>query len=165
VAYQRLIEAIVRCERVYKHEENKAKTASKIYLVDDGMNSGLEFQLQEPNEDLGDDDISVGSGHTMSSRCVTCSQNLTVIISCLIRTLGPVVEESLLSLLCALGVLHSPEHQLLVLPSDSEALRHVIMKTFVGHEPNAVASVSLEDDESSASPSTARHTTIGTIQK
>lgn len=54
--------------------------------------------------------------------------------------MGPVVEESLLSLLCALGVLHSPENQLLVLPCDSESLRRVTLRTFIGSKDDGLES-------------------------
>ena len=46
-------------------------------------------------------------------------------------SLGSVLEESLLLVLCALGVLHSPEHQILVLPSDADILRQVVHSQFV----------------------------------
>lgn len=116
VDYIRLLAAIVRCEKTYKYEETKAKNASKVYLVDDEMNAGLEFQTQDlqANNTLDDESSQNSAAQTVGS-----------------RSLGPIVEESLLSLLCALGVLHSPENQLLVLPSDSESLRRVIMKTFI----------------------------------
>ena len=114
IAYTRLIDAIIKCEKKYRFLENKAKTTSKTYLVDDDMNSGLDFQRQEISNLIFDDDESQPSVASVGS-----------------RSLGPVVEESLLSLLCALGVLHSPENQLLVLPSDSESLRKVISKTFI----------------------------------
>eukprot|EP01034_Spumella_vulgaris_P021817 gene21817-27886_t len=46
-------------------------------------------------------------------------------------TLGPVIEESLLSILSALGVLHSPENKVLILPSDSEPFRKVILEEYI----------------------------------
>lgn len=46
-------------------------------------------------------------------------------------SLGPVMEESLLSVLCALGVLHSTEHQILVLPVENTTLRQVIYEKYV----------------------------------
>lgn len=48
-----------------------------------------------------------------------------------ISSLGPVLEESLLSILIALGVLHSPDNQVLVLPSDSEFIRQVVYEDYV----------------------------------
>jgi len=46
-------------------------------------------------------------------------------------SLGPVIEESLLAILCALGVLYSPENKLLILPSDSEPFRVVIYEQYI----------------------------------
>lgn len=43
-------------------------------------------------------------------------------------SLGPVMEEGLLSALCALGVLHSPKDQVIVLPCENEQLRNVILE-------------------------------------
>lgn len=45
--------------------------------------------------------------------------------------LGPVVEESLLEILCALGVLYSPENKVLILPSDSEPFRQTIYNRYI----------------------------------
>ncbi|RYH32332.1 ATP-binding protein [archaeon] len=45
--------------------------------------------------------------------------------------LGPVVEESLLEILCALGVLFSPENKVLILPSDSEPFRQTIYNRYI----------------------------------
>lgn len=47
------------------------------------------------------------------------------------ESLGPVVEELLLELLCALGVLYSPENKVLVLPSESEVFRNTILAKYV----------------------------------
>ena len=46
-------------------------------------------------------------------------------------TLGPVVEESLLELLTSLGALHSPEHQVVLLPSENHQFRELIKEQFV----------------------------------
>ena len=46
-------------------------------------------------------------------------------------SLGPVLEESLLAVLIALGVLHLPDKKVLVLPSDSEAIRKVVYEDYV----------------------------------
>lgn len=46
-------------------------------------------------------------------------------------SLGPVMEEGLLSALCALGVLHSPKDQVIVLPCENEQLRHVILERYI----------------------------------
>ena len=46
-------------------------------------------------------------------------------------SLGPVIEESLLSILSALGVLHDPENKVLILPSDSEPFRQVIYNNYI----------------------------------
>lgn len=46
-------------------------------------------------------------------------------------SLGPVVEEALLQILCALGVLYSPENKVLILPSDSEPFRHTIYDRYI----------------------------------
>ena len=43
-----------------------------------------------------------------------------------LATLGPVIEENLLELLTALGALHSPEHQVILLPSENHSFRSVI---------------------------------------
>lgn len=48
-----------------------------------------------------------------------------------IETLGPVVEELLLKILCALGVLYSPENKVLILPSESEEFRDTIYKRYI----------------------------------
>jgi hypothetical protein len=45
--------------------------------------------------------------------------------------LGPVIEEALLLILSALGVLHSAENKFLVLPMDSEPFRSVIYETYI----------------------------------
>ena len=47
------------------------------------------------------------------------------------ETLGPILEESLLKVLIALGVLHSPENQVLLLPSDNDLLREVVFQQYV----------------------------------
>lgn len=46
-------------------------------------------------------------------------------------SLGPLMEESLLSVLCALGALHSPENQVLILPCDGAVIRQVIRLKYV----------------------------------
>jgi hypothetical protein len=46
-------------------------------------------------------------------------------------SLGPVIEESLLCILSALGVLHDPENKVLILPSDSEPFRQVIYNNYI----------------------------------
>jgi hypothetical protein len=46
-------------------------------------------------------------------------------------SLGPVIEESLLAILSALGVLHDPENKVLILPSDSEPFRQVIYNNYI----------------------------------
>lgn len=46
-------------------------------------------------------------------------------------SLGPLMEESLLAVLCSLGVLYSKENQVLILPSDSEIFRQVVLKRYV----------------------------------
>jgi hypothetical protein len=46
-------------------------------------------------------------------------------------SLGPVMEEGLLSALCALGVLHSPKDQVIVLPCENEQLRAVILERYI----------------------------------
>lgn len=43
-----------------------------------------------------------------------------------LATLGPVIEENLLELLTSLGALHSPEHQVILLPSENHSFRTVI---------------------------------------
>lgn len=48
------------------------------------------------------------------------------------RSLGPGVEDALLSALIALGVMHTPNEQVLVLPMQSEALREVVFFRYVG---------------------------------
>ena len=48
------------------------------------------------------------------------------------QSLGPAMEEALLSVLVALGVMHAPKEQVLVLPLQSEALREVIFFRYVG---------------------------------
>lgn len=48
--------------------------------------------------------------------------------------LDPDVEDELLSLLCALGILHSPENQVLVLPLGSSVLREAVRELFVPDE-------------------------------
>ena len=42
------------------------------------------------------------------------------------------LEEALLSALCALGVLQSPDNQVLVLPVESESLRRVVLEKYIG---------------------------------
>ena len=62
VPYLRLLEAIVRCEKNFRYLDNKSKTASKVYLVDDDMEAGLEFKTQDPMAgSTFDDDNSVPS--------------------------------------------------------------------------------------------------------
>ena len=46
-------------------------------------------------------------------------------------SLGAVIEESLISILSALGVLHDPENKVLILPSDSEPFRQVIYNNYI----------------------------------
>lgn len=46
-------------------------------------------------------------------------------------SLGPVMEEGLLSALSALGVLHSPKDQVIVLPCENEQLRQVILDRYI----------------------------------
>lgn len=41
------------------------------------------------------------------------------------------MEEGLLSALCALGVLHSPKDQVIVLPCENEQLRQVILEKYI----------------------------------
>lgn len=47
--------------------------------------------------------------------------------------LGPVVEELLLQILCALGVLYIHEYKVLVLPSDSEPFREAIQHKYIAN--------------------------------
>ncbi len=46
-------------------------------------------------------------------------------------TLGPVIEEALIAILTALGVMHSAENKFLVLPMDSEPFRKVVLDHFI----------------------------------
>lgn len=48
-----------------------------------------------------------------------------------ISSLGPVVEEMLLTELCALGVLYSPENKVLILPCDSDLFRQTIFDRYI----------------------------------
>ena len=48
-----------------------------------------------------------------------------------ITSLGAVMEESLLALLIAIGVLHSPDNHVLMLPSDNDSLRSVVYRDYV----------------------------------
>ena len=59
------------------------------------------------------------------------SENAAHVNSEALISLGPVLEESLLKVLIALGVLHSPENHVLVLPSDNDVLREVIYNRYV----------------------------------
>jgi hypothetical protein len=47
------------------------------------------------------------------------------------QSLGPVLEEALLTALCALGVLHSSHDQVLTLPCDQELFRGVILERYI----------------------------------
>eukprot|EP01038_Epipyxis_sp_PR26KG_P006095 gene6095-8399_t len=46
-------------------------------------------------------------------------------------SLGPVVESSLLTVLCTLGVLYNTENKVLILPPDSDSLRKVIYQSYI----------------------------------
>jgi len=46
-------------------------------------------------------------------------------------SLGPLIEDSLLTVLIALGVLYSAENKVLILPSDSEPFRKVIYENYI----------------------------------
>ena len=48
-----------------------------------------------------------------------------------IASLGPVVEEMMLNVLCALGVLYSPENKVLILPCDLELFRQTIFDRYI----------------------------------
>ena len=47
------------------------------------------------------------------------------------KSLGPVLEEGLLSALCALGVSHSPDDQVIILPCENEQLRSVVLERYI----------------------------------
>lgn len=46
--------------------------------------------------------------------------------------LGPVLEDSILEVLCSLGALHSTEFHVLLLPCDAVSLRHVVKSRYIG---------------------------------
>lgn len=45
---------------------------------------------------------------------------------------GPVIEKILLEILRSLGLIHSVEYEVVVLPPDFDSLRHIILKNFIG---------------------------------
>ena len=143
VPYMELLKRIIRAEREYAHAENHLRATNKrLSTVDDELSVGMGY-LEKSNtvrvvpgiaDDLYSMPTILGStGSKPMSPGSSIGNGGPGSISS--ASLGPVVEESLLSLLCALGVLHSPENQLLVLPSDSEALRKVISLTYVKKLP------------------------------
>jgi hypothetical protein len=115
IDYMELIRRIVKLEKSERLATFRARNVPKY---------GAPVKTEENYDDfytssnLGDDalgsmdDDSWGDGDDNAS-------------------LGPVVEESILSVLCALGVLYYPEHHVLVLSSDSELFRNVIRNKYV----------------------------------
>lgn len=72
---------------------------------------------------LGDEiDLSELSSDSLSTRTGQTTAE---------KSLGPVLEEALLTALCALGVLHSPRNHVLILPCDQELFRNVILDRYI----------------------------------
>jgi hypothetical protein len=115
VDYSVLIERIVRAERVSKIDDiriKKSKEADEEASVND---------LEDPmfnSVPLGEEI----DGYFYDDFSAAETQN---------GSLGPVMEEGLLSALCALGVLHSPKDQVIVLPCENEQLRNVILERYI----------------------------------
>ena len=69
---------------------------------------------------------AVQIGEELDGFAVTSAEDINAV-----KSLGPVLEEGLLSALCALGVSHSPKDQVIVLPCENEQLRNVILERYI----------------------------------
>lgn len=120
IDYKDLLARVESMDRKMKNYDSRvritAKQLSSVSAVDDFD----DFSFDEPK--------AAGSSNNLLGTDGTGKENSTV-------TLGPVMEASLLSVLCALGVLHSTEHQILVLPVDSRVLREVVYERYVCNRP------------------------------
>jgi hypothetical protein len=105
--YMELLRRIIRKERDERQIEQKKKVIPKQDTKPVDSELGLDFPKQDSEDNINNDDVED------------------------IQSIGPLVEESLLSVLCALGVLHSPENQVMILPSDTDQFRQVVFNRYV----------------------------------
>lgn len=115
VDYKALCDKIKRGKRVAQigdaKKRNNTHESSEIESVND-----LEDPLFNP----------VALGEELDGFAVASTDDTTAL-----KSLGPVLEEGLLSALCALGVSHSPKDQVIVLPCENEQLRNVILERYI----------------------------------
>lgn len=105
--YMELLRRIIRKERDERQTEQKKKVIPKQNAKPLDSELGLDFPEKDSEDNINTDDVED------------------------IQSIGPLVEESLLSVLCALGVLHSPENQVMILPSDTDQFRQVVFNRYV----------------------------------
>lgn len=115
VDYNVLLEKIKRGKRVAQMGDIKKK------------NNPLEDNEIESINDLEDPLFNpVQIGEELDGFAVASAEDINSV-----KSLGPVLEEGLLSALCALGVSHSPKDQVIVLPCENEQLRNVILERYI----------------------------------
>jgi hypothetical protein len=131
-------EIIRRIEHLYglaKKADIKIKLTSKVALATDGVDRLDTFVLQD---DKGSRYRGVsGASNEWENFSIASEAKKTLGLDDF--SLGPIIEESLLVVLYSLGVLHSPENQVLLLPIDSDMFRAVVETSFVHERGGEVA--------------------------
>ena len=113
VDFPELLRRVVKITKAEKAQETKAKISRGAASVGASNGHDLDSFAALGLADAADEESALRGDHGENT------------------SLGPVLEESLLLVLCALGVLHSPEHKVLVLPSDADIFRQVVHAQFV----------------------------------
>jgi hypothetical protein len=134
------LEIIRRIEHLYglgKRMDVRIKLTSKIALAMDGVDRLDTFVVQDESRSrILRTAGGVGASNEWENFSIASeAKNLGLDDF----SLGPIIEESLLVVLCALGVLHSPENQVLLLPIDSDMFREVVRDQFVEQRGGEVA--------------------------
>lgn len=119
IDYKELLSRVETMDRKMKNYDSRLRTTAKQLSSVSAVDDFDDFSFDEPKVARG-----AGSSNNLLDGKTGGKEGSTV-------TLGPVMEASLLSVLCALGVLHSTEHQILVLPVDSQVLREVVYDRYV----------------------------------
>jgi len=120
-------ELLQRVAKVYEKNSRKGESAISSFENITSANRSIHensYSIKNKNHSRDENFAAGMSQDNTSAQPESMAQASDV-------SLGPVLEESLLNVLIALGVLHSPENHVLVLPSDNDVLRDFVNREFV----------------------------------
>ena len=122
VDYNDLFARIVKANKASKLKQTRSKLHSSLVFSDE---STLQNDLDAPLFDESRKSDSEEETENSNPISVTGMSRIES------ASLGPVLEEALLSVLCSFGVLHTQNDQVLILPCESEALRSKVFTRYV----------------------------------